>query len=444
MTEGSEAYPATDPREWFPQARGPVVIIGNPASLFPRHLAALWRSWGMDARIVTRRWNGDSILPDGTPVMASGGHEGPLRRRSYRVLEGLLRQVESRIYARQRDRYEAAMGSEKSYRPFASPWIVDALSISRFVRALRPQFICGQEVFAYGLATSLSRGFPRVIMPWGGDVYMYSETTSLAFALVKYALRHVDLVVPGSALAGEHLQSRFGVPRDRLHVGGLWALDKERFQRATAEENLRIRARFTIGPDDLVVMNVRRFFPAWGSDLALRAFCRFAKEWPSSHFVLLGGAGTEAYVAAARETLAREGLTSRFTLFDGDLPLADCAALMSISDICVSLMRERDMRPLASILEAACAGGAPVLGDQPEYRAMERLGFSALFARSEDPDSAVEAIRQYASSADLRQAAVAQNATYIREHEDGREQATSLLRKVTSLCDAYDIANSRP
>jgi glycosyltransferase involved in cell wall biosynthesis len=180
-------------------------------------------------------------------------------------------------------------------------------------------------------------------------------------------------------------------------------------------------------------MNVRRFFPAWGSDVAFQAFVGFAREQPNAHFVLLGGAGTEALVAAARETLLREGLASRFTLFDGDLPPAECAALMSIADICVSLMREIDMRPLASILEAACAGGAPVIGDQPEYRAMERLGFSALFVEPGDPDSALAAIRQYADDPSLRQRAVENNARYLRDHEDGVAQALDLLRRVNAI-----------
>ena len=428
--------PGAGPREWFPSAGGPVVIIGNPANIFPRHLAALWRSFGLDTRIVTRRWSGERILPDGTPILASEDAESPGRRRAYRALERLLWTFESRLHAWQRNRYRAAMGHETHYRPSASPAIIDALSIARFTRDLRPQFVCGQEVFAYGLATSLCHGCPRLVMPWGGDVYMYAETTSLAFALVKYALRHVDLVVAGSPLAAEHLQSRFGVPPERLHCGGLWALDRERFRRATAEENLRIRSRYGIRPDDLVIMNVRRFFPAWGSDVAFQAFLRFAKEWPAAHFVLLGGAGTEALVAAARDTLEKEGLASRFTLFDGDLALEECSALMSIADIYVSLMREIDMRPLASILEAACAGGAPVIGDQPEYRAMEDLGFSALFVKPGDPDSAVAAIRQYASDPSLRRKAAELNARYLRDHEDGQAQALDLLQKVKALRDA--------
>jgi glycosyltransferase involved in cell wall biosynthesis len=411
----------------------PAVIIGNPGSIFPRHLAALWRSFGLETRIVTRHWSGERVLPDGTPILASADAESAGQRRAYRALGRVLGAFESRLHAWQRDRFRAAMGSETHYTPLASPAIVDALSIAWFTRALRPQLVCGQEVFAHGLATSLSRGCPRLVMPWGGDVYMYAETTSLAFALVKYALRHVDLVVAGSPLAARHLQQRFGVPPERLHCGGLWALDRDRFRRATPEENSRIRSRYGIRPDDLVIMNVRRFFPAWGSDAAFRAFVRFAGEWPAAHFVLLGGAGTEALVGEARMTLQREGLASRFTLFDGDAPLEECAALMSITDIYVSLMREIDMRPLASILEASSAGGAPIIGDQPEYRAMEALGFSAAFVSPGDADATFGALRRYAEDASLRQAVVERNDRYLREHEDGVSQARDLLGRVGAL-----------
>ena len=281
----------------------PAVIIGNPASIFPRHLASLWRSLGLDPVIVTRHWSGERVLPDGTPILASADAESPGQRRGYRALGRLLDAFEARLHAWQKRRYESAMGLETHYKPRASPAIVDALSISRFTRTLRAQLVCGQEVFAYGLAASLCRGCPRLVMPWGGDVYMYAETTSLAFALVKYALRHVDLVVAGSPLAASHLQARFGVPPERLHCGGLWALDRERFRRATPDEDQRTRAQYGIRPGDLVIMNVRRFFPAWGSDVAFDAFVRVAKVRSDAHFVLLGGAGTEALVADARARL---------------------------------------------------------------------------------------------------------------------------------------------
>ena len=182
-------------------------------------------------------------------------------------------------------------------------------------------------------------------------------------------------------------------------------------------------------------MNIRRFFRAWGSDVALATFVRFAKEDHTSHFVLLGGVGTESFVAEARETVRGAGLANRFTFFDGDIPLQDCAALMSISSIAVSLMREQDMRPLASILEAVSAGAAPILGDQPEYRNMERQGFQAIFCAPDSADDALDALHKYAADAALREATVARNERYLDHHENGHEQATALLARIRGIRD---------
>jgi glycosyltransferase involved in cell wall biosynthesis len=393
---------------------------------------------GLDARIVTRRWQGDRCLPDGTPIVVTDEMDGHVRRKAYDWVERVAWQLESRVIASQEARFRSAMGSETSYRPYLSPCLADAVELSHCIKKMGAQFICGQEVFAYGLATALSRGVPRVLMPWGGDVYMYAETSSLAFAAVRYALTHVDLVVPGSSLARQYLHDRFHVPMARMHCGGLWALDRARFQRANETQRAGICRRYRIDPDALIVMNVRRFFPAWGSDIALNAFARFAHESPSAHFVMLGGGGTEAFVAAARQHIARQGLSERFTILDGDRPLEDCAALMSAADICVSLMRERDMRPFASILEAVSCGAAPVLGDQPDYRAMEQLGFRSMICPPGDEVAVVDALRQYAASRTLRETIAQQNRAYLDAHEDGRAQAVNLLRRLRRICDAHE------
>jgi glycosyltransferase involved in cell wall biosynthesis len=247
----------------------------------------------------------------------------------------------------------------------------------------------------------------------------------------------VDLVVPGSPLARDHLHERFGVPLERMHCGGLWALDRQRFRRATASERERICAKHGIDPAALLVMNIRRFFPAWGCEVALKALSGFAKQQPNAHIIMLGGNGTESFVATAREKLASEGLSQRFTIFDSDLPLDECANLMSTSDICVSLMRERDMRPFASILEAVSCGAAPVLGDQAEYRAMERLGFQTILCPPDDPDAVILALERYAASASLRAEVATLNQQYLDAHEDGRQQATDLLQRIRAMCDRY-------
>jgi len=182
-------------------------------------------------------------------------------------------------------------------------------------------------------------------------------------------------------------------------------------------------------------MNVRRFFPAWGSDLALEAFLRTAEQRPDARFVMLGGEGTAGYVQAARAAASARGFGGRFTFFDGDLPFAECRALMSAADVGVSLMRERDMRPLASILEAAAAGAALVLGDQDEYRAMEALGFRAILTPPGDVDAVVAALARLLARGELRAELAEGNRSYLDAHEDGPRQARDLLARVRALRD---------
>ena len=424
------------PGRWFPPQRGPVLLIGNPGNLFPQHLAALWRSMGLDARILTRRPYGGPVHLAGVPVTVTSETEGRSLGRACGWIERVAWLFESRLVAAQQDRYRRAMGSETSYRPYVSPWLADAAALSHVVRKMRPQFVCGLEVFAYGLATAFSWNVPRILMPWGGDVYMYGHTTSLAFAAVRHALNHVDLVVPGSPLARDYLHETFGVPVERMHCGGLWALDRALSHPASPSDRARICGRYGIDPRALVVMNVRRFFPAWGSDLALEAFRRFARQCPSAPFVMLGGGGTEALVSRAREAVGGDGLRGRFTFLDGDIPVEECRDLMKVAEIFVSLMRERDMRPLASILEATACGAAPVLWDQPEYRAMERMGYRAIFCPAEDVGAVVEGLRRYADDSVLRRETAATNRAYLDAHEDGRRQAIDLLARIRSICDA--------
>jgi len=392
----------------------------------------------MDVVIVTHRWGGEKSLPDGTKILSSAEHETRPMRGLLGLLRITLRWIEKATHTLGNARYRKAMGlgEKKDYRPsFVYP-LVNGVSIARFVRSLHPCFVFGQEVFAYGFATALCHGFPRVIMPWGGDIYRYAETSFIAFTMVKYALRQADLICPSSVAAARHIRERYRVCEARIHAVS-WGVDRNVFRRANEDQRRRICKRFGIDPTATIFMDVRRFQPAWGCDTALDAFIQFAQEDSSSHFVMLGGIGSAPLVRDARQQLVERGLEHRFTLFEDDIPLADCAELMSVSDVFVSLMRTRDMRS-ASILQAASAGGAPVLSEQAEYREMERLGFRALFVNPEDIDSVLNALRLYANNSELWKNTVTQNQKYLAEYEDYHGQMAKLLDLIGDVCKSYN------
>lgn len=416
----------------------PAVIVGDPSSLFTRQLASYWHSLGMDVLIVSYSWAGEKSLPDGTKILSSAEHEPHLMQTLLKLLRIALRLIEEAVLILGNARYHKAMGlrEKEDYRPSFIDPLANGISIARFVRSLHPRFVFGQEAFAYGFATALCHGFPRVIMPWGGDIYRYAETSFIAFTMVKYALRRVDLICPSSVTAAQHIRERYGISETKIHAVS-WGVDRNMFQRADENQRRRICKKFGIDPTAMIFMNVRRFQLAWGCDTALKAFIQFAQENPSSHFVILGGAGSTPLVRDAHKQLVERGLEHRFTLFEDDISLADCAELMSVSDVFVSLMRTRDMRS-ASVLQAASAGGAPVLSEQAEYREMERMGFRALFVDPEDPDSVLNALRLYANNSELRKDTVAQNQEYLAKNEDYHRQMTKLLALIEDVCKSYN------
>ena len=416
------------------------LILGNPNSIHCPELTAALISNGIEVGVVTRKipeGNSTGVEPaGGAPVLTSSLWETPLHRRSYVFLEQHLQKIESEMISCDRDRYERAMQGHHFCRPRFTPAIVDGLSIARRVRSIRPDFVIGQEASTFGLATAWCRGFPRIIMPWGGDIFMYCDTTTMASRVVTYALRQADLIVTGAASSIPYIESRFGVDRAHIHFTGCWGLNREQFRHAPEEERRQICERFKIAPENLIVMNVRRFCPAWGSDVALEAFVRFAASEPDAHFVLLGGSGTEPYTETARQRISAEGLTHRFVILEGDQPLEVCAKLMAVTDIFVSLIQMRDMRS-ASVLQAAAAGGAPIIGDQAEYRCMESEGFRALFVDGEDVTSVVRALHEYAQQPELRRTVASANQGYLTRHEDGERQMRQFLQRVDQICESY-------
>ena len=48
---------------------GPAVMLCEPTSVFPAHLAAYWRAKGMEVVLVTHRHDAQPSLPDGTPIV---------------------------------------------------------------------------------------------------------------------------------------------------------------------------------------------------------------------------------------------------------------------------------------------------------------------------------------------------------------------------------------
>jgi glycosyltransferase involved in cell wall biosynthesis len=425
---GGRREPATD-------AARVAVQLANAESIFPHILARAWSSRGLRSVIVSA--TKPRRLPSGFPttplidVSVESALGAGLRDAARAALRPVDRLVSGTFRGRFRER--TGLDTPQPWEAMILPHLVNAWRVKRAANRLHPLFVLGHEVTAYGLPTAFCRGTPRVLFPWGADVMSTAEVSPWHFRLARYALQHVDLIVPSSTTAAAHIVQRFGVASSKVRPIS-WGVERDVFPRLDGQLRAAARRRWNLPESVPVVLNARRFLPFYNCGVAVDAFARVASARPDAHFVLLGGLDTEGLVEEAEHRVRDAGMASRFRFAKGNLSLSDCAELMGLSDVFVSLNPRTDMRSL-SVLQAAAAGGAPVIAESDEYRSMTAHGFRALFVDADDAGSVAEAITKLIDDKPLRDSLRAANGVYLGECEDHEHQMDRLFDAILGVVD---------
>lgn len=404
------------------------VVLGECDSLFVQSLSREWMERGIAVTVVTRNYKAKQFDAN-IPVVSCHGYRSNTCK-VLRCVNPLLRWVERNWPKWFLSRYQRVTGKKapESWEHFWVDAFWDSFSCVAAVRAIQPDFVFGQEAAAYGYATAKCNWIPRVLFPWGADIFYSAETSPFAGHLVKTAVRKCDLIVPTSSRAGRYLIDHLGANPEKVHAVS-WGVDLTTFQRAASQERAVFLSELGFAEDAVVLMNCRRFLPMWGAFETLDAFLAIATKYPMTHFVLLGGAGTEVYTAEAAKKLQAAGLSDRFHLIEGNVSLQRCGQLFSISDISVSLLGRGDMRS-SSVLQAAAAGGVPVLAESDEYRVMEKQGFHACFVDRNSNQQIQQTLEDLVKQPDLRDQIRQANRTYLESTEDSVLQMNGLLRLI--------------
>lgn len=403
-------------------------IIADPSSLFCRILLDEFEKRGQPT-VLLNRWR---YWPEGgAPKQVTTKElEGTLGGRAASALsaagEFLLRHTATANVQEDLDREAEAK------LPPLGPILADAVSIGLAVRKLKPKFVFGQDVLLSGPAVAACTGTTRILMPFGGDIFHYSEISRSIKRLVGLSLRRADLVVPSASSSADRLRNDFHVPPSKVWPIG-WGVDAKLFRPRPEEERRALRARYGIAEDALVVINLRRMQPLWGSDVIADAFLQLASTRPDFHGIVMSGLGDAAHVHELRARFESAGLSGRGTFFDQDVPLAEYADLLALSDLGVSAMRVVDMRSW-SILQAAASGVVPLLVDQPEYQAMTSDGLQAVFFRDVDAGQIVDAVNRSAADDQLRLVRE-RNRDFIVQKESFDTQMDKLVGRVVALSE---------
>ncbi len=416
--------------------RDRVVVIGDPESVFVQTPVRFWRDLGVDAIILTARWQGPATVDGDLPVVTAEALAPAWLTAAAHGLYPFVEAVNASSLAHNPGRVTAALRTwaHSAVPPSLAPPVFDALLIAAAADVLEPACVFGHEAFAYGLATSLSAAPRKALMAWGADVLHYAPMTDLSFAMVRQALNGVHYVLTNTATMEDALHERFAVPRQNI-ARISYGVDRRSFRPATGQRAGQVRTKYGIAADAPVIMNIRRFLPHWGSAVAWPAMVAVARQRPEVHLVLLGGSGSDGDIERAAAEARALGLDRRVTMIRGHASMDTVAELMSVADVAVSLVGT--LEPVSwSVQQAVACGGAVVVADQASY-ALECV--RGLAVHRVPPSSVAHATAAIAELLDdsVRAAAMAAaNERYVSEHHDRDVQLTRLLHIVAGAAGA--------
>lgn len=413
-----------------------VLVIGDPASVFVQTPVRFWRERGVDARILAARWSGGPVVAGDLPVESADVLAPPWVRTVVRGLSPVIDAANTVSLAHEAPRVATALAAwaHTGDPPSIVPPMTDALLIAAAVDVLAPVAVFGHEAFANGLATSLCRAPRRALLAWGADVLQYAPMTDVTMALVGQAVHGVHYVLTNTEPMADALHARFAVPRDRI-ARFSYGIDRRQFHRATPAQAARVRAAHGIPADARVVMNLRRFLPHWGSDLAWPAMLDLVQRRRDVHLVVLDGATTPAEIDRAAAEARERGLGAHITFVRGQAPLERIAELMSVTDVGLSLVRT--LEPVSwSVQQAAACGAAVLAADQASYALECERGLTIRRTRDLSAAGLADEMSAFLDDRTVTAAMAQANQRYVVAHQDPDTEMTRLLRIVAGAAAA--------
>lgn len=309
-------------------------------------------------------------------------------------------------------------------------------SFRKAVRAFRPDVVHGMEALAYGYALSRCKGFPRVLTPWGNDIFFEPERSPLARFLVGHALSHVEAITTNMPNLAEFLVPRFGVAPERVRAFS-WGVDRGIFHPGHEAEARRLREAWRIPEDAIVFLSPRHVEQYWGAVEIAEAIPRVLAKQPRAFFILLRGRGDRALEDSLRRGLEEANAAHRVHWVGEYLTPEQMAAALNLAFAFISIPRT-DMLSI-SVLEGMGCGCLPVAADLLAYRTRLVHGENAILIPTPvTAESLAEGLVQAAAHPEWREAFARRNVQRIAECDDAARNA-HLLEEVYRWAIAHPL-----
>ncbi len=294
-------------------------------------------------------------------------------------------------------------------RPFGNN-VYKALPYRREVRRIKPDLVHGFEALGYGFALAHCGQYPKVLTPWGNDLYDWPKRSRIARWLVRSALQGADAISTNHPGLASSLGREFGIAGDKI-VAFSWGVDLTVFRQDYAGEVEALRRELEIAADALVVVSNRQMNAYWGIEEIVRAVPRVVEEFPAVVFVFLRGSGSADYESTMRRLAEEKRVAQNVRFVSEFVSPRQMAVFLNMAHVFVSVPYT-DLLSI-SVLEGMACGAIPVLSELEAYKTRVQDGENGFYVPVRDTTAVAEQVIYCLKHPELRERIAKQNREII-------------------------------
>jgi glycosyltransferase involved in cell wall biosynthesis len=308
----------------------------------------------------------------------------------------------------------------KPYGNYSFKWIPYRKEAYQF----KPDIVHAMDALGYGLTMALCGNFPKILTPWGNDIYYDPFHSKIAGFHVRKALKAATIISTNHPTLSDYLNETFQIPKHKIKCFS-WGIDLKIFNPHKRKEALEMREYLKIPFNVPVVMSNRSLAEYWGSREIFTAIPLILKESPKTHFIVIRGSGKEEFYKELISFLERQGADKNVRIINEKIAPKKMAALLNLSDIFISVPYT-DLLSI-SVLEGLACGGIPVVSDLAAYKTRIVEGQNGFYVPVKNAKSIADKVLHIIENISMRDKIQEKNWRIIRENDDWEKCAPKMI-----------------
>ncbi|MDD4859927.1 MAG: glycosyltransferase family 4 protein [Dehalococcoidales bacterium] len=307
------------------------------------------------------------------------------------------------------------------FKTLENLWRLES-QLKKVIRQTAPDILHAHTIEHTAILGALSGFRPFVATAWGSDILIAPQKSAVRRLLVRYALRHADLLTCDT----EHIRDRMvdlGAEPPKINIIK-FGVDVDEFKPAPREEGLA--QELNIG-DSPAILSLRRLEALYDIETIIKAIPQVVTEVPRAKFVFLGEGSQRAMLEEMAKSLGVAGNVR----FAGAVPAKEVPRYLNAADICVSTALS-DAGP-GGIIEAMSCELPVITTDFGDNRKWVEDGANGFIIPPRSPDTLAARIITLLKDKSLRERFGKANRQIIMERNNWAKEMAQMEKLYLGL-----------